>query len=135
VISLVADVNIQGHVNRLVDRMRSDHWRDYWDYLELRYLTFADLGLDAADVDAAVWTRCQERQALLITNNRNDDGPDSLSATIRIRNTPQSWPVFTLGNADAILAGAEYADQVIDRLLRYLLELENVRGTGRLYLP
>jgi hypothetical protein len=135
VIALLADVNIQGHIGRLVQRMQSDQWRDFWDLLDLRYLTFPDLGLIAADTDAVVWQRCQESQVFLVTNNRNDDGPDSLAATIRTRNTPQHLPVFTIGDADGILAGTEYADKVIDRLFRYLFELDNIRGTGRLYLP
>ncbi len=91
--------------------------------------------MDSADSDGVVWHRCQERAALLLTNNRNDDGPDSLEATIRVHNTPHSLPVFTIGDADSILASPEYAEQVIDRLFRYLLELDNIRGTGRPFLP
>jgi hypothetical protein len=135
VITLVADANIQGHVARLVARMQEDEWRDYWEYLDLHYLTFADLGLAPADSDAVIWQRCQELPALLLTNNRNDDGPDSLEATIRVHSTAQSLPVFTIGEADSILTSHAYADRVIDRLLRYLLELDNLRGTGRLYMP
>jgi hypothetical protein len=134
-ITLLADANIQGHIARLISRMQSAEWRDYWDYLRLRHITFADLGLDPADPDSVVWRCCQERQVLLLTNNRNDDGPESLEATIRAHNTPECLPVFTIGDADRLLSGTDYADQVIDRLLRYLLEFEAIRGTGRLYLP
>jgi hypothetical protein len=135
VLILLADVNLQGHVDRLVARMQEKPWRDFWDYLDLAYVTFADLGLDPADTDAVVWRRCQEHSALLLTNNRNDDGPVSLETTLRIHNTAQSLPIFTIGNADRILESPTYADQVIERLFQYLLELDNVRGTGRLYLP
>ena len=31
--------------------------------------------------------------------------------------------------------GRDYADRVIESLLTYLLQAENTRGTGRLYLP
>ena len=134
-ITLLADANIQGHVARLVARMQAESWRAFWEHLEVRYVTFTDLELDSADSDAVVWHRCQERAALLLTNNRNDDGPDSLEATIRVHNTPQSLPVFTIRDAESILASADYAEQVIDRLFRYLLELDNIRGTGRLFLP
>lgn len=134
-IALLADANIQGHITRLVARMQDEAWRDFWEHLELQHLTFADLGLDQSATDAAIWQRCQQHPALLLTSNRNDDGPDSLAATIRQHNTPQSLPVFTIADADGILAGHLYADRVIDRLFRYLLELDNVRGTGRLYLP
>lgn len=134
-ILLLADVNIHGHVSRLVQRMQTGDWRDYWEYLELRQVSFADLGLDPTDSDAAVWRRCQEHQVFLLTNNRNDDGPDSLEATIRAHNTAQSLPVFTIGDADQLLVGTDYADRVIDRLIRYLLQIGSIRGTGRLYLP
>lgn len=135
VIRLVADANIQGHIRRLVARMQADPWRDFWDFLDLHLLTFADLELALSDTDAVVWQRCQQHSALLLTNNRNDDGSDSLEATIRFLNTPQSLPVFTIGDADRTLTDHAYADQVIDRLFRYLLELDNVRGAGWLYLP
>jgi len=135
VIDLLADANIQGHITRLVARMQSPTWRDFWDYLKLRCLTFADVGLNPGDTDAVLWRRCQETEIFLLTNNRNDDGPDSLEATIRTCNTPQMLPVFTIGDADALLQGNDYADRVIGKLLQYLLELDNIRGTGRLFLP
>ena len=43
VITLVADVNIQGHLDRLATRMQADFWRDFWEYLDVRCVTFADL--------------------------------------------------------------------------------------------
>ena len=93
---LLADENIQGHINRLVMRMQGEPWLGFWIYLQLSSVSFADIGLDPGDTDAVVWRRCQERRALLITGNRNDDGPDSLENTIRTCNTPQSVPVFSL---------------------------------------
>src|SRR5947209_11593782 len=47
----------------------------------------------------------------------------------------QACPVFTIGDVRSVAHSAEYANHVIDRLLRYLLELDTIRGTGRLYLP
>jgi hypothetical protein len=135
VITLLADANITGHVAHLVARMQGEPWRGYWDYLDLRWLIFQDVGLDPADTDAVVWHKCQEQHFLLLTNNRNEDGPDSLETTIRTCNTLQSLPVFTVGDADSILTSAAYADRVIDRLFRHLFEIDNLVGTGRLYLP
>jgi len=135
VISLLGDANILRHVALLAARLQAEPWKDFADYLQLHFLSFSDLGLDPSDPDDVVWSRCQERQVLLLTNNRNDDGPKSLQSTIQRLNQPHSLPVFTIGNADSILTSAEYADRVIDRLLRYLLELDNVRGTGRLFIP
>jgi len=135
VISLLADANIQGQVEILVGRMQSEHWRDFWDYLQVRHVTFADVGLQPADSDAVIWHRCQQMGLILLTDNRNDDGPDSLVATIRAHNQPTSLPVFTIGNIRQLTESPAYADRVIDHLFEYLLELDNVRGTGRLYLP
>ena len=56
-------------------------------------------------------------------------------ATIRAHNTAESLPVFTVGDADRLLAKTDYADRVTDRLIRYLLEIDAARGTGLLYLP
>ena len=65
----------------------------------------------------------------------NEDGPDSLEATIRDHNTSQSLPVFTLSDADRVLSDIAFAERVVDQLYRYLLEVDSIRGTGRLYLP
>ena len=134
-ITLLADANIQGHVARLVLRMQAEPWQKFWAFLQLRCLTFQEVGLAPGDPDVVVWNHCQQQQIFLLTNNRNDDGPDSLEATIRTFNTLNSLPVFTIGDADNILHGNEYADRVIKALLEYLLQADNIRGTGRLYLP
>lgn len=135
VIKLLADANIQGQVTVLASCMQAEPWRDFWDYLDLRLLTFGDVGLNSADSDAVVWKRCQELGLLLLTDNRNDDGPDSLESTIRTINTSTSLPVFTIADARRLGTSAEYRHTIIDRLLRYLLEVDNIRGTGRLFLP
>ena len=109
-IALLADANIQGHIDRLVARMRAEHWREYWILLELQCLTFDDVGLDPTVSDAAIWHCCQHH-------------------------TPESLPVFTIGDADSLLFGPDYSDRVIESLLQYLLQTDNIRGTGRLYLP
>ena len=103
-ITLLADVNIEGHVRRLVALMQTDYWRELWDYLQLRLLTFGDVGLAPKDTDARVWETCQQEDLFLLTSNRKDDGPDSLEATIRTRNTVSSLPVFTLSDADRIFS-------------------------------
>jgi hypothetical protein len=135
VITLLADVTIEGHIDRLVARMRSGTWREFWDHLDLRYSSFLEAGLSSTDPDSVVWRRCQELDFLLLTDNRNDDGPESLEATIQHNNTAENLPVFTIGDSYRLLTSTEYADRVIDRLLSYLLEFEQIRGTGRLFLP
>lgn len=70
-----------------------------------------------------------------ITNNRNEGSPDSLGTAIRQRNTPDCLPVFTIGDLDKFRMSRAYAQQVLERLFEYLLRIDEVRGTGRLFLP
>ena len=134
-IILLADANINGHVDRLVQRMQGEPWLEFWTFLQMSCVTFSDVGLDPADSDVVVWERCQEKRLCLLTSNRNADGADSLESTIRTFNTPECLPVFTIGDADRTLQDRDYSDDVIWTLVDYLLGLDGLLGTGRLYLP
>jgi hypothetical protein len=135
VIILLADVNIEGHVLRLASRMQSDEWREFWDYLDVRLLTFHDIGLVPDATDAEVWQTCQQQRIYLITNNRNDDGPDSLESTIRTQNSATSLPVFTLSDANEVIRNRDYAARVVESLFDKLLRIEMLSGAGRIFLP
>lgn len=97
--------------------------------------SFAEYGLQETDADARVWEVCQVEQLILVTANRNADGSDSLDTTIREKNNEACLPVLTLADADRVMASSSYAERVANKLLDYLLDMENLRGTGRLYLP
>ena len=135
VIRLLADANVEGHVARLASLMQSEYWRELWEHLEIQIVPFGDVGLASSDSDVAVWQCCQDNQLYLLTNNRNDDGPESLAATIRDQTRARSLPVFTFGDADEILRSPEYAQRVIESLFDHLLRIDVLLGTGRLYLP
>jgi hypothetical protein len=135
VISLLADVNIEGHVARLLSLMQDAYWRDLWDHLQVRSLRFHDVGLAPNAPDAVVWQLCQQNRYYLLTNNRNDDGPDSLEATIRAHNTADSLPVFTISDAGRVLQSKDYTGRVAETLFDYLLRIDTVHGSGRLFLP
>jgi len=132
---LLADINIQGLVAILQLLLEGTTWKDVWASLGLRIFTLAEVGLSPGSSDAVVWRLCQSADLLLITGNRNKDGPDSLEATIQNENTPISWPLFTLADAESVRHSRAFAERVVERLLEYLLEIESFRGTGRLYLP
>jgi hypothetical protein len=132
---MVADVNIEGHFQVLLLLLRQDSRRAFWVSLNFTTPTFDELGLLAISSDRAVWQKCQEAQLVLITANRNDDGPDSLEATIRDLNRMDSLPVITLADPDRIFSDRHYAERTADQLLEYLMDLEKYRGTGRLYVP
>jgi len=132
---LLADANIMGHVDYLARLMQTGAWAGFWQDLGLVLRHFADVGLSLSSTDLQIWQRCQAEQLLLITENRNADSPDSLEAVIRLHNTPQSLPVFTIADVDKLRTGRDFAERVMIRLYEYLLDIDNVRGAGRLFLP
>ncbi len=107
---ILADANDEGHLALLL-RLFQEGWR------------------------RDVWEACQREQVILLTANRNDDGAESLEATIQQHNTPASLPVFTLANDQHVLRDRLYAEAVAARLLEFLFDIDSYRGTGRLYLP
>jgi hypothetical protein len=132
---LLADVNIQGHVDARITRMRSEPWKLFWDHLNVPCFHFTDVGLAPESLDSLVWETCQSEDLVLITDNRNSNDPDSLEATIQTRNTAACLPVITIANVPVLRASREYANRTIEKLLDVLLRIETLRGTGRLYIP
>jgi hypothetical protein len=134
-IRLLADNNVDGHLGILVRFFLSDEWIGFWNDLELTTVTFEDLGIkrDADDID--LWRDCQREQVVLITSNRNADGPKSLQATLGRENTSDSLPVFTLADPDRISLDRVYAERTALSLLEYLTRLDEIRGTGRIFIP
>ena len=132
---ILADVNIQGQASILLLVLQAEPWREFWEALGVSILTFADLSLPTNASDAEIWQACQDQQLILLTGNRNKDGPDSLEATIRARNAADSLPVLTIADPEAVRHSRAYAEQVVERLLTYLEDIDNCRGTGRLYIP
>jgi hypothetical protein len=133
--AILADANIQGHVERLLDVIEAGEWAALWAEGGLALATFRRLGRPDDASDRAIWRLCQSQQLLRLTANRNSDDPDSLEVVIREEGTPDSLPVFTLADADRIWDSSDYAERIMARLMDYLLDLDEYRGTGRLYLP
>jgi hypothetical protein len=57
------------------------------------------------------------------------------AAAIRKFNTPASLPVFTIADLERFATSREYEERVLVTLYDYLLRIDEVRGTGRLFLP
>ncbi len=132
---LLSDVNVQGHVDLLVAAMRGEPWKIFWDHLGIEYFHFDDVGLANDASDSHVWETCQARQLILITNNRNRQGSESLEATIQRRNSSDSLPVLTIADVSRLRASRAYAERVVESLLDALLRVESLLGAGRLFLP
>jgi len=131
----MADHDVEGQFRAVVAFIERGLWRQLWVDLDIRVEPFAALDLAEDAPDVLVWHACQKRGVLLFTANRNQESDDSLEATLRRDNTPNSLPIFTLASVQRFAKSREYAERVALRLLEYLLEIDAHRGTGRLYLP
>jgi hypothetical protein len=132
--AIMGDHDVEGYFQELIRLCMAPAWRVVWEGLNLSVETFASLGLAENAPDVVVWQTCQARQVLLVTGNRNQEGPDSLEATIRQFNRPDSLPVFTIGEPRRF-SSKSYAERAAERLLEYLFDIDAYRGTGRLYIP
>jgi len=131
----MADHDIEGQVQLVLHLLMSPEWHALWTELAVRVESFASAGLSINTSDAALWQFCQRQQLILITGNRNEDGPESLEAVLQGSNTPASLPVFTISEPQRMLSSRAYTHRVVERLMEYLIDVDNLRGTGRLYLP
>jgi hypothetical protein len=132
---ILADINVGAQRDAVLSIWASDHWRDVWNDLRLVVENFATLGLPLDASDALIWRTCQREDLILITGNRNRRGPDSLQAVIQNESAPDSLPVVTIANVNRVLRDRSYAEDVAERLLDYLMRIDDFRGAGRIYVP
>jgi hypothetical protein len=132
-IILVPDVNAEGHFYVMVNFLKSDEWRYLWDELRITVSTFTDLGLKPDSTDLEVWHRTQEVGAILVTANRNYKTSDSLEAAIRLHNHVAAMPIITL--SDSRRRDRQYYENAAIKMLDHLINLDLVRGAGRIYIP
>ena len=132
---ILADNDVIGQVAQLVEMMQEPEWAELWVHVGLAVLHFEDVGLPVQAADSEIWRRCQESSLILITGNRNADAPDSLTDTIRRFNTPESLRIFTIANVSRFGKSREYRERIVARLYDYLFRIDELRGTGRLFLP
>ncbi len=131
---ILIDANIEGQGAHIWTRLQSPEWRDLTAALDVTLRTFREAGLNVDATDVVVWHFCQGHGFYLLTSNRNAESEDSLEATIRRDGTPMSLPVFTLPLPDRVYQ-TTFLDRVVEKLLEYVLDADNIRGAGRLYLP
>ncbi|MFO0969751.1 MAG: DUF5615 family PIN-like protein [Gemmataceae bacterium] len=135
VLAILADINVEGQVQALARQMQSGSWAEIWSGLGLALKHFRDVGLSRGSSDVEIWRTCQTQNLLLVTDNRNYDSPDSMEAALRLHNTPDSLPIFTISNISKFQTVRSYAEKVLEDFFDYLLRIDEVRGSGRLYLP
>jgi hypothetical protein len=109
---LLTDVNVQGHLPYLRQLLvKLDLWLLLAE-IDIAFATFRDVGLTPALIDRSLWHWCQGNGWVLFTENRNDDGPDSLQATLADSWQSGQLPVLTLANKDRFEHSAGYAVRV-----------------------
>lgn len=132
---ILPDVDVIGQCIALVRILNSPTWRTIWEELDPIVATFEDVGLATNAQDVVVWRSCQTWQLVLVTGNRNLHADHSLEATIRAYADRSSLPVITLADEKRILRDRDYAELVAERMLDHLLNIDDYRGVGRLYVP
>ncbi len=130
-ITILADHDIEGHATTLWGTLSKAGWLEIVD---VEFVIFQDVGLPVDSHDRKVWNFAQENGMILLTNNRNMDGEDSLEQTLRDSNLSTSLPAMTIGNADR-LSERIYRERCAFQLLEVILELEDHLGRSRIFVP
>ena len=128
---ILSDHDIEGQAYSIIGVLGAEGWLEMVD---LRLVTFAEVGLPRNSSDRAVWRFAQKNGMILLTNNRNMDNGDSLEQTLREENTPTSLPVITVANAGR-LSEKRYRERCAFQLLEIVLELKQHLGRSRIYIP
>jgi hypothetical protein len=121
VITILVDHDIEGQALTLWGTLAAAGWLTL---LPMQLATFAQVGLPADSNDRTVWRTAQARGMVLLTQNRNMKGEDSLEQTIREDNTSSSLPVVTIGRIDRIRERS-YRERCAIRLVELGLDIEN----------
>lgn len=131
---ILADHNCEGQAKAIFDILRYDGTWLTLVPMEMKW--FHDVKLPISSNDEKVWQFCQERRYLLLTGNRtNDDKERSLEFAIRKLLTPDSLPVITIGNLQRVLPDLQYRKRCAERLAEIVHDLQDYRGTMRIFIP
>jgi hypothetical protein len=96
--------------------------------------SFSDVGLAVTASDRLIWTTCQSRDLVLVTANRNAEGADALANVIAELNHAGCLPVLTIGRPRQVTEYS-YREDCAYRIADMALELEQVRGSARIFIP
>ena len=95
------------------------------------------IGLPRGTLDRVLLEFCEREKWLLITGNRNHDGPDSLEAVIR--EGELHYPVFTVSDPERLNWDSHYVEAVaidlLDNIDLIFKQNDHFRGVGRIFLP
>lgn len=129
--TILVDHDIEGYANTLWGTLAAEGWLEL---LTLKLATFRDVGLPIKSSDREIWRFAQAHGMILLTNNRNMKGKDSLERTLREENTLTSLPILTFGDISRLNEG-NYRVGCATRLVEIVLYLDNNLGRGRVFIP
>lgn len=129
--TVLADHNLEGQAILLWGTLATEGWLTL---LPLRLVMFHEVGLPNDSSDRDVWRYAQTHQMILLTGNRRKTGDDSLEQVIREENMPTSMPVITVARVER-LDERTYRERCSSRLVEIMLDIENYRGAGRIFIP
>lgn len=133
---ILLDVNIGGKFALIIKReYHLDPLRDAWEKLALPVVNLSSLGLPDNSPDDLVLETCAKQGLVLLTCNRNRKGVHSLEETIRRHNQPDCLPVFTVSDPLRFGTNKDYDTRLAKDVLEYLITIDELRGTGRLFEP
>jgi len=130
-ITILLDHNLDGHLVFLEAGLKETGWDQI---LSIEFRLLRDYGLPSNCPDHELWRLAQEQQLLLLTHNRNRAGETSLQAAIERENGPDSMPVVTISDKEALLH-SDYRCRVAENLAQIIVDLHNYRGVGRVFVP
>ncbi len=128
---ILVDHDIEGLAVMLWGTLVAEGWLEL---IPVELVMFTDVGLSFDSNDRSVWRFAQANGMILLTNNRNMTGNDSLEQTLREENTITSLPVLTIGNVGRLDEKA-YRERCVSRLVDIGLDLDNYLGTARMFIP
>ncbi|MFB2898103.1 ACP S-malonyltransferase [Aerosakkonemataceae cyanobacterium BLCC-F50] len=128
----LVDHNLEGHALLLSGNIVMLGWLDL---LPIQFITFEEIELSITSNDREVWRFAQANQMILLTANRSMKGKDSLEQVIREENISTSLPVVTIGDADRVLSDPDYRNRCVDRLIEIVFDIDDYRGSRRLFIP
>ncbi|MHC5610751.1 MAG: ACP S-malonyltransferase [Nostoc sp.] len=128
----LVDHNLEGHTLILSGNIANLGWLDM---LPIRFITFEEVSLSITSDDRLVWRFAQTNQMILLTANRSMKGRNSLEQVMREENISTSLPVVTIGNADRILTDLDYRNRCVDRLIEIVFDIDDYRGSRRIFIP
>lgn len=130
--NILVDHNLRGHSVLLAGRLAASGWLEL---ISIHFILFEEVGLEVSSSDRVVWQCAQANEMILLTANRSMKGKDSLEQVIREESTPISLPVITIGNIDRLLVELEYRDRCVNRLVDIIVDIEDYRGSRRIFIP